>query len=240
MLLLDYVSLLKSLFIIFTHSPSFCRWLVSYGLRLAALKTLEAPSVTGPFGKVVNCAIAHGKTLAVDELCKKKVLETPPSQVPGYDAKTIDHLSEAMEALKVLQLPHIDELERLQDHSIAKIMEGLTLSRHVGAGAEEQHDFHLKPSESQLQLPVFVTPRCTRRPFLLEKEVPLQDALAAHKRKIEKRRREVIYCGSGAARLGSPSVRLPAVLPSDDQLVADIPDGVLPLAKFEARRCDSS
>ena len=213
---------------------------MSYGLRLAALKTLEAPSVTGPFGEVVNRAIAHGKTLAVEELCKKKVLETPPSQVPGYDAESINHLAAAMEALKVLQLPHIDELERLQDHSIAKIMEGLTLSRHVGAGAEEQHDFYLKPSESQLQLPVFVTPRSARRPFLLEKEVPLQDALAAHKRKIEKRKREFVYCGAGAAHLGSPSFRLPAVLPSDDHLVASIPDGVVPLAKFDARRCDSA
>ena len=213
---------------------------MSYGLRLAALKTLEAPSVTGPFGKVVNCAMAHGKTLAVDELCKKKVLDGSPSQVAGYDAKTIDHLSQAMEELKVLQLPHIDELEGLQDRSIAKIMEGLTLSRHVGAGAEEQHDFYLKPSESQLQLPVFVTPRCPRRPFLLEKEVPLQDALAEHKRKVEKKKREIFFCGSGAARLGRPSVRLPTVLPSDDQLVAAIPDGLLPLARFEARRCDSS
>ena len=213
---------------------------MSYGLRLAALKTLEAPSVTGPFGKVVNCALAHGKTLAVDELCEKKVLDCTPSQVAGYDAKTIEHLSQAMEELKVLQLPHIDELEGLRDHSIAKIMEGLTLSRHVGAGAEGQHDFYLKPSESQLQIPVFVTPRCPRRPFLLEKEIPLLDALAEHKRKAEKKKREILFCGSGAARLSRPSVRSPTVLPSDDQLVAAIPDGLLPLARFEARRCDSS
>ena len=85
-----------------------------------------------------------------------------------------------------------------------------------------------------------MTPRSARRPFLLEKEVPLQDALAAHRRKIEKRKREVVYCGAGAARLGGPSVRLPAVLPSDDQLVAGLVDGVLPLAKFESRRCDST
>ena len=181
-------------------------------MRLASLKTLESPHVTGPFGEVVNRAIAHGKTLAVDELCEAKVLKTPPSQVPGYNAQTIDHLGAAMQALKVLELPHIDELEREQDYPITKIMEGLTLSRHLGEGAEEHVDFYLKPSELQLHLPVFATPRSASRPFLLEKEIPLQDALDAHKRKVERGKREAvraIFCGTGAACLGQPSVRFP-------------------------------
>ena len=115
--------------------------------------------------------------------------------------------------------------------------------RHVGEGAEEQLDYNLKPDESQLQVPVFASPRNILEPFLLEKEISLEDALAAHRRKVDKKRREsmrAIFCGAGAAHLhGGPSVRLPAVLPTDDELVANIGDAMLPLASFDLRRCDS-
>ena len=64
-----------------------------------------------------------------------------------------------------------------------------------------------------------------------------------HRRKVERKKREsvrAVFCGTGAARLrGGPSVRLPAVLPSDDELVANLVDGMPPLASFESRRCDS-
>ena len=88
------------------------------------MKTLESPEVTGPFGEVVNRALAHGKTQAIEELCKAKVLEMLPAQVPGYNAQTLDELAAAMQNLKVLELPHIAKLDREQDHPIAEIMGG--------------------------------------------------------------------------------------------------------------------
>ena len=212
-------------------------------MRLASLKTLESPEVTGPFGEVVNRALAHGKTQAIEELCKAKVLAVSPSSVPGYNAQTLDELAAAMQTLKVLELPHIAKLEREQDHPIAKVMEGLTLARHVGEGAEEQLDYYLRPDESQLQVPVFASPLNILEPFLLEKEISLEDALAAHRRRVDKKRREsvrAIFCGAGAAHLHSgPSVRLPAVLPTDDELVASLGDVAPPLASFELRCCDN-
>ena len=158
----------------------FGRWLISHGLRLASLKTLESQEVTGPFGEVVNRALAHGKSQAIEELCEAKLLGMLPTQVPGYNAHTHDVLAAAMHKLKLLELPHIARLEREQDHPKAKIMGGLTLARHVGENAEEQLDYYLKPDESQLQVPVFASPRNILDPFLLEKEVPLKEALEAH------------------------------------------------------------
>lgn len=44
------------------------RWLISHGLRLAALSTLESREVVDKFGAVVQCAFARGKDEAVEEL----------------------------------------------------------------------------------------------------------------------------------------------------------------------------
>ena len=109
------------------------------------------------------------------------------------------------------------------------------MARHVGESAEEQLDYYLKPDESQLQVPVFASPRNILEPFLLEKEIPLKEALEAHQRRVEKNRKEslkAIFCGACAAHLRSwPSFSLPAVLPTDD---------VAPhLVSFDMKRCDS-
>ncbi|GJW36278.1 hypothetical protein Tco_0059198 [Tanacetum coccineum] len=50
------------------------------------------------------------------------------------------------------------------------IMAGLTLARHATEGAEAQPDYFLKPDVSQLQVPIFASPRDILNPFALEKE----------------------------------------------------------------------
>ncbi|GKG64789.1 hypothetical protein Tco_0665663, partial [Tanacetum coccineum] len=54
-----------------------------------------------------------------------------------------------MEAMKLLELPHIAQLERDQDYPIGVIMAGL-------------------------QVPIFARPRDILNPFALEKEMPLK------------------------------------------------------------------
>ncbi|GJU19254.1 hypothetical protein Tco_1152596 [Tanacetum coccineum] len=61
------------------------RWLISHGLRLAAMSTLESQEVKQSFGDVVKCALARGKAEAVEELHEKKLLTVPAAQVPGND-----------------------------------------------------------------------------------------------------------------------------------------------------------
>jgi hypothetical protein len=157
-----------------------CRWLVSHGLRLAVMTTLESPEVTGAFGKAVQCACEHGKAQAVGELCEKNVISLPTAEVPGYNPDAYDDFVLALESLKHLEFSHIAQVERNQDHPISDIMQGLTLARHMAEGAESLPDFYLKPDAAQLQVPVFVQPRDTLNPYILEKEVPLQEALGKH------------------------------------------------------------
>ncbi|GJY41352.1 hypothetical protein Tco_0428622 [Tanacetum coccineum] len=83
------------------------RWLISHGLRLAAMSTLESQEVKQSFGDVVKCALARGKAEAVEELHEKKLLTVPAAQVPGYNHNAYEELVAAMEAMKLLELPHI-------------------------------------------------------------------------------------------------------------------------------------
>ncbi|GKB84176.1 hypothetical protein Tco_0956448, partial [Tanacetum coccineum] len=50
------------------------RWLISHGLRLAAMSALESQEVKQSFGDVVKCALSRGKVEAVEELHEKKLL----------------------------------------------------------------------------------------------------------------------------------------------------------------------
>ncbi|GJW54900.1 hypothetical protein Tco_0098985 [Tanacetum coccineum] len=56
------------------------RWLISHGLRLAAMSALESQEVKQSFGDVVKCALARGKAEAVEELHEKKLLTVPAAQ----------------------------------------------------------------------------------------------------------------------------------------------------------------
>ncbi|GKF73726.1 hypothetical protein Tco_0220058 [Tanacetum coccineum] len=47
-------------------------WLISHGLRLAAMSTLESQEVKQSFGDVVKCALARGKAEAVEELHERR------------------------------------------------------------------------------------------------------------------------------------------------------------------------
>ena len=164
--------------------------------------TLESPEVTTAFGKVLECAVAHGKTLAADKLDEAKVLTVPLAEVPGYKASAHAELIAAMEELKKFELPHISRLERDQDHPINVIMAGLTLPRHLRDDADQQPDFYLKPDVAQLKVPLFAQPRDILNPFLIEKEIPLQRSLTAHASRLARKKGvkgKAILCGIGAA-----------------------------------------
>ncbi|GJR64291.1 hypothetical protein Tco_0010356 [Tanacetum coccineum] len=166
------------------------RWLISHGLRLAAMSALESQEVKQSFGDVVKCALARGKAEAVEELHEKKLLTVPAAQVPGYNDNAYEELVAAMETMKLLELPHIAQLERDQDYPIDVIMAGLTLARHATEGAEAQPDYFLKPDVAQLQVPIFARPRDILNPFALEKEIPLKESLEAHAIRLAKKKGE--------------------------------------------------
>ncbi|GJT36417.1 hypothetical protein Tco_0926836 [Tanacetum coccineum] len=224
------------------------RWLISHGLRLAAMSTLESQEVKQSFGDVVKCALARGKAEAVEELHEKRLLTVPAAQVPGYNDKAYEELVAAMEAMKLLELPHIAQLERDQDYPIDVIMAGLTLARHASEGAEGQPDYFLKPDVAQLQVPIFSRPRDILNPFALEREMPLKESLEAHAIRLAKKKGvkgKAILCGVGAAHIprsdGVP-VSVATVSPKDSELLGKLEeagDAAYQVGSSGARRCHS-
>lgn len=187
--------------------------------------TLESQEVLGTFGKVVQCAVERGRAQAMEELHEAKALNMALTEVPGYNANAYDELMQAMEGMKLLELPHIAQLERDQDNPIKVIMEGLTLGRHILEDAEAQPDYFLKPDESQLQVPVFVQPRHMINPFALEKEIPLKEVLERHAERAAQKKGikgKAVLCGVGAAHIprsdGIP-VSVATVSPKDALLL---------------------
>ncbi|GJT22424.1 hypothetical protein Tco_0892361 [Tanacetum coccineum] len=224
------------------------RWLISHGMRLAAMSTLESQEVKQSFGDVVKCALARGKAEAVEELHEKKLLTVPAAQVPGYNENAYEELVAAMEAMKLLELPHIAQLERDQDYPIDVIMAGLTLARHATEGAEAQPDYFLKPDVAQLQVPIFARPRDILNPFALEKEIPLKESLEAHAIRLAKKKGvkgKAILCGVGAAHIprsdGVP-VSVATVSPKDSELLGKLEeagDAAYQVGSSEQSRCHS-
>ncbi|GJS49485.1 hypothetical protein Tco_0599606 [Tanacetum coccineum] len=224
------------------------RWLISHGLRLAAMGALESQEVKQSFGDVVKCALARGKAEAVEELHEKKLLTVPAAQVPGYNDNAYEELVAAMEAMKLLELPQIAQLERDQDYPIDVIMAGLTLARHATEGAEAQPDYFLKPDVAQLQVPIFACPRDILNPFALEKEIPLKESLEAHAIRLAKKKGvkgKAILCGVGAAHIprsdGVP-VSVATVSPKDSELLGKLEeagDAAYQVGSSEQSRCHS-
>ncbi|GKE81635.1 hypothetical protein Tco_1551635, partial [Tanacetum coccineum] len=81
------------------------------GLLEKQEEKLRKLSIEQSFGDVVKCALARGKAEAVEELHDKKLLTVPAAQVPGYNHNAYEELVAAMEAMKLLELPHIAQLE---------------------------------------------------------------------------------------------------------------------------------
>ncbi|GJS88364.1 hypothetical protein Tco_0771000 [Tanacetum coccineum] len=224
------------------------RWLISHGLRLAAMGALESQEVKQSFGDVVKCALARGKAEAVEELHEQKLLTVSAAQVPGYNDNAYEELVAAMEAMKLLELPQIAQLERDQDYPIDVIMAGLTLARHATEGAEAQPDYFLKPDVAQLQVPIFASPRDILNPFALEKEIPLKESLEAHAIRLAKKKGvkgKAILCGVGATHIphsdGVP-VSMATVSPKDNELLGKLEeagDVAYQVGRSEQSRCHS-
>ncbi|GJY47918.1 hypothetical protein Tco_0437874 [Tanacetum coccineum] len=138
-----------------------CHWAVKY---------LEGVGTS--FGAVVKCALVSWvRQKAVEEkLHESRLLTVLHAQSFLYRTAGARHIVDQITPLVLL------------------LMTGLTLARHATEGAEAQPDYFLKPDVSQLQVPIFASPRDILNPFALEKEVPLKESLEAHAIRLAKKK----------------------------------------------------
>nr|GEX90466.1 hypothetical protein [Tanacetum cinerariifolium] len=165
------------------------RWVIGRGLRLAVMKCGESLELRQAFADVVSAGIAKG-------------------------------ISEGLrhEALKDLKYPLVDQLEGLEDAPMEVIMAALYLESDAGDDAPQYiHD--LRPSSSQLSIPVYPEVRDLRNPWAYKEEMLLADAIAANISRAEKKKKCRIVCRTHGvssahhARSDGVPVSVPTVVP---------------------------
>nr|GEW34842.1 hypothetical protein [Tanacetum cinerariifolium] len=165
------------------------RWVIGHGLRLAAMKCGESLDMRQAFADVVSAGIAK-------------------------EAKFVA----ALQALKDLKYPLLDQLEGLKDAPIDVIMAALYLESDTGEDAP-QCIRDLRPSSSQLTIPVYPKVRDPRNPWAYKEEIVLADAITANISRAEKKKKCRIVCrthevGSAHhARSDGVPISAPTVVP---------------------------
>nr|GFC15455.1 hypothetical protein [Tanacetum cinerariifolium] len=185
------------------------RWVIGHGLRLAIMKCVESLEMRQAFVDVVSAGVAkeHGRS--------QLELESIEAYDPEAEAKFVA----ALQSLKDLKFYLLDQLEGLKDAPMDVIMAALYLESDTGGGDAPQYIRDLRPSSSQLTIPVYPEVRDPRNPWACKEEIALADAIAENISRAEKKKKCRIVCrtyGVGSAhhaRSDGVPVFVPSVVP---------------------------
>ncbi|GJS83584.1 hypothetical protein Tco_0750125 [Tanacetum coccineum] len=151
-----------------------CRWLIGHDLRLAVLKCAESLEIRQAFADVVSAGLAKG-------------------DVEACDPEANDKFVKALQDMKDLKYPIVDQLERLKDSLIDLIMASLHLKSDTGEDAP-QWIRDLRPSSSQLKIPIYLKVCDPKDPWAVKEEISLEDAIAANISRVEKKKKCRVVC----------------------------------------------
>ncbi|GJY24073.1 hypothetical protein Tco_0397731 [Tanacetum coccineum] len=132
--------------------------------------------------------------------------------------------SGAMRILKDLKYPLIDELEKLKDAPMDIVMTSLYLESDTGEDAPKWIR-DLRPSSSQLKIPVYPEVHDPKYPWAVKEEMLLEDAIAANKSRAKKKRKcRIVFRTHGVssahhARSDGVPVSAPTVIPQGLQIL---------------------
>ncbi|GKE11391.1 hypothetical protein Tco_1414942 [Tanacetum coccineum] len=194
------------------------RWVIRHGLRLAVMKCAESMELRQVFANVVSAGIAKGMSEGLRHGVVHGKAKFDLAVVEPYDPEADDKFTTAFQALKDLEYPLVDQLERLKDAPIDLIMASLHLESDTGEDAP-QFIRDLRPSSSQLKIPVYPEVRDPKDPWAFKEEILLEDAITANISRAEKKKKSKVVCrthGVGSAhhaRSDGVPVSVPTVAP---------------------------
>ncbi|GJR41632.1 hypothetical protein Tco_1309735 [Tanacetum coccineum] len=194
------------------------RWVIGHGLRLAVMKCAESTELRQVFANVVSAGIAKGMSEGLKHGVEHGKAQLDLEAIEAYDPEADAKYVAALHALKDLKYPLIDQLEKLKDAPIDLIMASLYLESDVGEDTP-QWIRELRPSSSQLKIPVYPEVRDPRDPWAFKEEMLLEDAIMANVSRAEKKKKCRVVChthGIGSAhhpRFDGVSVSVPIVAP---------------------------
>ncbi|GKD68822.1 hypothetical protein Tco_1322912 [Tanacetum coccineum] len=103
------------------------RWVIRHGLCLVVMKCAESIELRQVFANVVSAGIAKGMSEGLKHGVEHGNAKLDLAAVEAYDPKADDKFTMTLQALKDLEYPLVDQLERLKDALIDLIMASLHL-----------------------------------------------------------------------------------------------------------------
>ncbi|GJV19123.1 hypothetical protein Tco_1368143 [Tanacetum coccineum] len=169
------------------------RWVIGHGIRLAVMKCAESTELRHVFANVVSAGIAKGMSEGLKYGIEHGKAGRDLVDVEAYDPEANDKLVKALQDLKDLKYPMVDQLERLKDAPMELIMASLHLEGDTGEDAP-QRNRDLRPSSSQLKIPVYPEVRNHKDHWAAKEEMLLEDAIAANISRAEKKKKCRVVC----------------------------------------------
>ncbi|GJZ69764.1 hypothetical protein Tco_0633314 [Tanacetum coccineum] len=140
------------------------RWVIGHGLCLAVMKCAESTDLRQAFANVVSAGIAKGMSEGLKHGVEHGKSQFDLEVIEAYDPEADAKYVAALHALKDLEYPLIDHLDKLKDAPIDLIMASLHLESDVGEETP-QRIRELHPSSSQLKILVYPEVRDPRDPI---------------------------------------------------------------------------
>nr|GEY73003.1 hypothetical protein [Tanacetum cinerariifolium] len=194
------------------------RWVIRHGLRLAVMKCGESTELRQAFADVVLAGIAKGMSEGLKHRVEHGKANLSLKAIEAYDSQAEAKYIATLHALKDLKYPIVDQLESLKDALMDVIMASLHLESDTGDDASRWIR-ELRPSSSQLTIPVYSEARDPTDHWACKEEILLADAIAANVSRAEKKKKWRVVCRThrvGSAyhvRSNGVSVSVPTVAP---------------------------
>nr|GEV35945.1 hypothetical protein [Tanacetum cinerariifolium] len=169
------------------------RWVVGLGLRLVVMKCGESTELRQAFADVVSAGIAKGMSEGLKHGVEHGKAKLDLKAIEAYDPEAEAKYIRALHALKNLKYPLVDQLESLKDTPMDVIMASL----HVESDTEDdapQWIRELRPSSTQLTIPVYPEARDPMDPWACKEEILLVNAIAANVSHAEKKKKCRVVC----------------------------------------------
>nr|GEV54201.1 hypothetical protein [Tanacetum cinerariifolium] len=193
-------------------------WVIGRGLRLAVMKCGESLELRQAFTDVVSVGIAKGMSEGLRHGVEHGQAQLSLESIEAYDPEVKAKYVAALQALKDLKYPLVDQLEGLKDAPMDVIMAALYLESDTRDDAH-QYVCDLRPSSSQLTIPVYPEVRDLSNPWACKGEMLLADAIAANISSAKKKKKCRIVCRTHGvdfthhARSDGVPVSVPTVVP---------------------------
>nr|GEV57274.1 hypothetical protein [Tanacetum cinerariifolium] len=194
------------------------RWVIGHGLRLALMKCAESLEMRQAFADVVLAGVAKVMSEGLKHEVEHGQAQLKVESIEAYDPEAEAKFVAALQSLKDLKYPLLDQLEGLKDAPMDVIMAALYLESDTGGDAS-QYIRDLRPSSSQLTIPVYPEVRDPQNPWAYKEEMKLSGAIATNISCAEKKKKCRIVCrthGVGSAhhaRSDGVPVSVPMVVP---------------------------